>query len=99
MLAKARYRAASIQAFRDVISAWIATLPPDGWEGTIRELKDALEAAHALQAHRGWIPRGTGLGVQMRGEVSFLEANGFALSFSRTAMARTIRVERASRDE
>ena len=94
MLAKARYRAASIQAFRDVLSAWISTLTPAGWEGTIRELEDALEAAHAVQAHRGWIPRGTGLGVRIRGEVLFLEAHGFSLAFQRTATARTIRVER-----
>ena len=94
MLAKARYRDASVQAFRDVLSAWIGTLPPAGWEGTTRELEDALEAAHAVQAHRGWIPRGTGLGVRMRGEVPFLEANGFKLTFHRTSVMRTIRVAR-----
>ena len=43
---------------------------------------------------RGLIPRGAGLSGRMRAEAPFLEANGFTLAFYRTAMARTLRVER-----
>ena len=96
MLAQARYRAAGIQSFRQVLSAWLPTVPPAGWEGGVAELEDALEAVKAEFQLRGWIPRGTALGARMRAEAPFLEANGFTLAFYRTATARTIRVERSA---
>ena len=61
MLAKARYREASLQSFRDVFSAWLATVPPTGWEGTSAELESALEDLNAERKLRGLIPRCSGL--------------------------------------
>ena len=94
MLAKARYREASLQSFRAVLSAWLPTVPPAGWEGTAAELEDALVALNAERRLRGLIPRGAGLSGRLRDEVPFLEAHGFTLALSRTATARTIHVER-----
>lgn len=97
MLAKARYREASLQSFRTVLSAWLATIPPAGWEGSAAELEDALETLNAERRLRGLIPRGAGLGGRMRNEVPFLKAKGFTLEFRRTAVSRTLRVDHTTR--
>jgi len=91
---QARYRAAEVFAFRSILAAWLAAVPPEGWEGTIGELETALETAKAEQVLRGWIPRANALGVRIRCEMRFLEDRGFTVEFHRTATARTIRVFR-----
>ena len=96
MLAKARYREASLQSFRDVLSAWLDTVPPAGWDGTAAELHCALEAVNTERQLRGLIPQGAGLSSRLRNEVPFLEAHGITLAFSRRSTARTIRVERTA---
>ncbi len=92
---QARYRAASVKAFRDVLAAWLVVLPPAGWEGIAADLEAALEDVNAKHRLRGIIPRGNGLGVRIRAEVPILEAQGFALAFHRSARVRTLRLARA----
>jgi len=95
----ARYRAASAKAVRDVFATWLDTLPPDGWGGTVVDLEAALEVVKAKHRLRGSIPHGNGLGIRIRAETPFLEAQGFALAFHRTAAMRTIRIARTAKGE
>jgi len=75
---QARYQAAAELAFREILSAWLATVPSAGWEGSIGELEDAFEDVKQERGLRGWIPRANALGVRFRNEMHFLEAQGYA---------------------
>jgi hypothetical protein len=82
-----------------VLAVWLASLPPDGWEGSIRVLEDALGEAKAERRLRGRIPQGNALGVRFRDELAFLEDHGFAVAFHRTAKARTILLAKAKKTD
>lgn len=92
---QARYRAASVKVFRNMLAAWLDTLPPAGWEGTVFDLQAAIEGVNAKHWQYGCVPRGNALGVRIRAEEPFLEAQGFAISFHRSATVRTLRLVRA----
>lgn len=96
MVTAERYRNATLQAFRNVLSVWLGTLPPAGWKGSVTELEDALEAVNAERRVSTIIPQGGGLSTRLSGEVPFLESQGFKLVFTRTAKARTICIERTA---
>lgn len=75
---------------------WLASLPPDGWEGTSHELGDELDAfaeRHRLVVFVPLCP-----GRKVAGMTQLLAAHGFTLTQRRTKHARTLRVTRTGGD-
>jgi hypothetical protein len=91
---KARYRDAHLSAFRRVLAAWLAKLPPDGWEGDVTALEGALVKIARRAPVPAFVPRETGLGRRIAAERSFIQTSGFRVEFRRTKRHRTLRFTR-----
>jgi hypothetical protein len=91
---KARYREASVNAFRKVLVRWLDKLPADGWEGGLAKLGEALWKITCRDPSLTYIPSGTGLGRVIVAEQGFLRAQGFVVQSRRTKHARTLRFTR-----
>jgi hypothetical protein len=82
-----RYRERELAVWRGLLSRWLSSLPPSGWEGTVDELELALvaigEADPALK-FRLLVPTGTGLGRRIVSSAHILEAAGWAVRVKRS---------------
>ncbi len=91
----ARYREASLTAFRRVLLSWLTALPQGGWDGTVTDLEQELTTAARRERVPPSLPRGSGLGRRIASEQSFLERSGYAVAFTRTNRERRMRFARA----
>lgn len=91
----ARYREASLTAFRRVLLSWLSALPPGGWEGTVTDLERELLSVARRQRVPPSVPRGSGLGRRIPAERPFLEQSGFTVAFLRTNRERRMRFVRS----
>src|SRR5262249_24735185 len=93
----ARYRATAEDRFRRLLSAWLATLPPDGWTGGVAELFAALNMFEREGKFHAFVPTGSALTkAVLRDETTTLAA-GFALRIGRTKAARFVAIEPGGR--
>ena len=86
-----RYREQLRQRFPWFLARWLAKLPADGWEGTSRELWDAMTAA-ARPFDR--IPAPNALLAAIEVYAATVTAAGCRVRARRTARARLVVVER-----
>ncbi len=80
------------ERFRTLLKRWLAALPANGWEGTSKELGDALYAFG--RQHRLYAAVGVSMGTVLERWGEVLAAEGFTLTTRRTKKARLVRVER-----
>lgn len=78
--------------FRTLLSAWLASLPPSGWEGTSHGLGDALAAFAERRQLGAYVPHCPG--PRVAALAGFVAGRGFALTHHRTKHARTFRLAR-----
>ena len=81
--------------FRRVVELWLDKLPPGGWEGSSRELADALDELSVRRRVYASIP--LTIGPVLADMEPILSERGFRVSLHRTKHARTVRVERVKR--
>lgn len=80
------------ERFRALLLKWLATLPPDGWEGTSHQLGDELAAFDERHRLYAFVP--TCPTRKVAALSGLLSDNGFTLSRHRP----TAEVHRAGRD-
>ena len=91
----ARYRETGEDRFRRLLSAWLATLPPDGWTGGVAELFAALDSFESAGKFYAFVPSSSGLTKKLLSHDDTIRAAGFALRIGRTKSARFIAFRRA----
>ena len=91
-----RCQEAVTSGFRAFLLAWLADLPPAGWAGTAAELEvEWCGRAAVLPRHqRPIVPGPKGIGQRLRDEERTINGAGWAVGFSRTATARTVKISR-----
>ncbi|MCI0704595.1 MAG: hypothetical protein L0241_26360 [Planctomycetia bacterium] len=92
----ARYRATEEQRFRQLLSAWLTTLPPDGWKGGVTELFAALDTFGRAGKFFVFVPTSSGLTKTLLAHDTTIRAGGFSLRIGRTKSARFIAIEPSS---
>ena len=91
----ARYRETGEERFRQLLGAWLATLPSDGWTGNVVELFEALDALEGERKFYAFVPMSSGLTKTLLAHDATIRAAGFALRIGRTKSARFIAFRRA----
>jgi hypothetical protein len=89
----ARYQATADDRFRRLLSAWLATLTPDGWTGGVADLFAALDAFERAGTFFAFIPTGSALTKSIQRYETTLRAAGFAMRIGRTKSGRFLRLE------
>ena len=91
-----RYQATQTERFRRLLSAWLATLPPDGWSGGVMELFAALDVFESAGKFIAFVPTGSALTKALLHDEPTIRAAGFAVRIGRTKSARFITFAPAS---
>jgi hypothetical protein len=84
------------ERFRRLLSAWLATLTPNGWTGGVSALFAALWAFERVERFFVSVPSGSALSKALLREQDTVRAAGFTLRLGRTKSARFITFARAS---
>src|SRR5262245_48725388 len=92
-----RYQTTAEDRFRRLLSARLATLPPDGWTGGVAELFAALDAFECAGKFFAFVPTGSALTKALLRDELTVHAAGFALRIGRTKAARFIAIEPSNR--
>ena len=88
-------RAALDHRFACLLTAWLASLP-NGWEGTPRQLADALMEVNASGRFFALVPR-SGLPAMLRQHADTLDEAGWQVTQRRTGTARLITITKLAR--
>jgi hypothetical protein len=89
----ARYQATAEDRFRGLLSAWLATLPTNGWTGGVTELFTILDAFGRAGNFYAFVPTGSALTKALLREEPTIRTAGFVLRIGRTKSARFIVIE------
>jgi hypothetical protein len=89
----ARYQATAEDRFRRLLSAWLATLPPDGWIGGVAELFVTLNAFERAGKFSAFVPTGSALTKALLRDEPTIRAAGFVLVVGRTKSGRFLKLE------
>jgi hypothetical protein len=88
-----RYQATAEDRFRQLLSAWLATLSADGWIGGVAELFTILDAFERAGTFSAFVPTGSALTKALLREESAIRAAGFVLVVGRTKAGRFLKLE------
>src|SRR5688572_14433108 len=87
-----RGREAMAASVRIAVHRWVASLPPEGFRGTVDEIEGQMhDLSVGLTYHeRGHVPTGRGITVALENNLDLVRAVGFELQLHRTSAQRFI---------